>query len=193
MLGETWVDQNIKAIDPDDLYTLSEDYKFGEFDPLPEGICLITAGVDTHPRHVDVVVRGWGRGLESWVLDHVVIDGDSNQDHVWDQVYEVLRQEYTHARGAKLRIAAACVDTGGHNTEAVYEFCKDKFEEYILPIKGSKNAAAPVIGNPSKLKEASVQLFPVGKLASHGRLFSSMNKSIRRARKMKQMIEEEAM
>ncbi|WP_327356418.1 terminase gpA endonuclease subunit [Pseudobacteriovorax antillogorgiicola] len=191
VLGETWADENIKSFDPEDLETLAEDYAFGEHDPLPKGIGLITAGVDTHPSHVDIVVRGWGRGHENWFLDYVVIDGDPNQDHVWEQVYEVLTQVYTHHTGIKLRVAAACVDTGGHNTEAVYNFCRDKFEEYILAIKGTSNQAAPIIGNFSLVKEGTVRLFPVGKPATHGRLFSGIRKSIARAQKMKEVLAED--
>ncbi|SMF80748.1 phage terminase large subunit family protein [Pseudobacteriovorax antillogorgiicola] len=188
VLGETWEDRNIKTIDPEDIMTLAEDYSFGPDDPLPQGIGAITAGVDTHPSHVDIVVRGWGRDLENWILDHVVIEGDSNKDEIWSQVYRVLSQTYTHHTGVKLRIAVTCVDTGGHNTEAVYNFCRGRLPEFILAIKGSRNPSAPVIGNSTKVKERTVDLFPVGKLATHGRLYSSINQSIDKAKEIKEAL-----
>ncbi len=76
--------------------TLAEDYIFGPEDLLPRGIGLITAGVNTHPSHVDIVVRGWSRELENWILDHVVIDGDPNTQAVLEQVDQVLSQTYLH-------------------------------------------------------------------------------------------------
>ncbi len=189
--GLPWEDRSIKVLDPDDIMSLTEEYYFGPQDILPEGIGLITAGVDTHPSHVDIVVRGWGRDLENWVLDHVVIDGDANSEELWYRVYHILTQTYNHHTGTKLGIATTCIDSGGQNTEAVYEFCRGRLEEMILAIKGAQRRASPVIDKPSLVKEGTCHLFPVGKEVTHGRLFSSINQSLKRVMKMKEMLEEE--
>lgn len=175
-LAETWEDRNVKSIDPNDLQNLIEDYEPSSV--LPLGIGLVTAGIDTHPSHIDIVSRGWGRGGESWVLDHWVIYGDSNEFATWQRVDEKLKTIYSHPEGEKLRIASACVDTGGHNTDAVYEFCKGRLGEFIIPIKGVGHSAAPVIDKPTLKKENGIYLFPVGKLSTHGRLFSDLSRSI---------------
>jgi phage terminase large subunit GpA-like protein len=175
-LAETWEDRNVRSLDPSDLRNLVEDY-----DPLkalPAGIGLVTAGVDTHPSHVDIVTRGWGRDGESWVLNHWIVYGDSNELSTWARVEEKLKTTYQHLSGEILRIGATCVDAAGHNTDAVYDFCRDKLGEFIIPIKGTGNIAAPVIDKPTFKKEIGVYVFPVGKLATHGRLFSDLGRSV---------------
>jgi phage terminase large subunit GpA-like protein len=172
----TFSDTSIKSLDADDIRNLREDY-----DPdavLPAGIGVVTAGVDTHPSHIDIVTRGWGRGAESWILHHWVIYGDANREETWALVDQKLRTLYTHHLGQKLRIAATCVDTGGHSTGAVYEFCRDRLADFVLPIKGSGAVSAPIIDKPTTKKEARVFLWPVGKLTTHGRLFSAIGASL---------------
>ncbi|HYX32938.1 MAG TPA: terminase gpA endonuclease subunit [Oligoflexus sp.] len=88
-LGEPYEEDNITTRDPDALIDLRESYWPAA--KLPAGIGVITAGVDTHPSHVDIVVRGWGRGGESWVLDRWVVHGDSNDAELWERVYAHLQ------------------------------------------------------------------------------------------------------
>ncbi|MCA8950316.1 MAG: phage terminase large subunit family protein [Planctomycetes bacterium] len=37
---------------------------------IPEGVLVITAGVDVQKRFLAYTVRGWGLDMESWLLDH---------------------------------------------------------------------------------------------------------------------------
>ncbi|HYX32596.1 MAG TPA: terminase gpA endonuclease subunit [Oligoflexus sp.] len=184
-IGEPYTDDNIKVLDPNDLRNLVEDYDAEDL--LPKGIGYVTAGVDTHPGHVDIVVMGWGREGERWVLGHFVVQGDSNQALTWQEVYGHLQAVYMHPSGTLLRVAATCVDTGGHNTDAVYKFCKDREHEFIVPIKGSSDRSAPIIKR-SLRKDPEVHLFPVGKLATHGRLYSALNKSVAKAIEIKDAL-----
>ncbi|RZA11218.1 MAG: hypothetical protein EOP10_33455, partial [Proteobacteria bacterium] len=178
-LGEPYSDDNIRVIDPNDIENLAEDYAPDL--QLPIGVAYVTGGVDTHPSHADILVMGWGKEGERWVLEHHVIQGDTNQDETWQQVYAHLQKVYLHPSRTLLRIAATCIDTGGHNTDAVYRFCKSKEHEFIIPIKGSSDRSAPIIKKPNFRKDADIYLFPVGKLATHGRVYSSINKSIAKA------------
>lgn len=175
-LAETWEDRSVKSFEPDDLRSLVEDY-----DPsvvLPDGCALICSGLDCHPSHLDIVVRAFGRTGESWVLNHWVIYGDSNEFSTWLRVDEKLQTTYRHPSGEVLRIAATCIDTGGHNTDAVYSFCKGRLGDFIIPVKGVGHPAAPVIDKPSFKKDLGIYLFPMGKLSTHGRLFSDISRSI---------------
>jgi phage terminase large subunit GpA-like protein len=184
-LGEPYEDDTIVTRDPESVMSLCEDYWPAE--RLPPGIGIVTAGVDTHPSHVDIVTRGWGRGGESWVLDRWIEYGDSNDGELWDRVYARLQTTYLHNNGSDvLRIAASCVDTGGHNTGAVYEFCSHLLRQFIVPIKGAKGVAAPIVDRPTEKSEAGVYLFSVGKLATHGRLYSSIDKSIAKFREFQE-------
>ena len=70
-LGETWVETG-EAPDWRRLYDRRERWPAGT---VPEGGLILTAGADVQKDRIEVDVWAWGRGLESWLVDHVVIDG----------------------------------------------------------------------------------------------------------------------
>ena len=84
---------------------------------------MLTAGVDTQNDRVECQVIAWGRGWRSWVVDYVVINGDPGQPQVWLQLDRLLNRSWDHEAGGVLRIARLAIDTGGHNTAAVYGWC----------------------------------------------------------------------
>jgi phage terminase large subunit GpA-like protein len=187
-LGLPYEDAAMKPIDPNDLRNC-ELLNWPEDGRLPMGVGYLTAGVDTHPDHLDLVIMGWGRDGERWVVCHERINGDSNQEATWLELYCILQREFIHGHSVngrlKLRIASTCIDTGGHNTGAVYDFCRGREHEFILPIKGAKDRSAPIIGSSSYKKEADIYLFPVGKLATHGRLFSCLRRCQKKLEEMR--------
>lgn len=65
-LGEPWVErvQDQKA---ETVQACVGGYRRGE---VPEGVKVITAGVDVQKRFLVFTVRGWGSDMESWLLDH---------------------------------------------------------------------------------------------------------------------------
>ena len=46
---------------------------------MPAGGLFLTAGADVQKDRIEVDVWAWGRGLESWLIDHIVIDGGPEQ------------------------------------------------------------------------------------------------------------------
>ena len=50
---------------------------------VPEGGLFLTAGADVQKDRIEVEVWAWGRGLESWLVDHIVIDGGPEQPATW--------------------------------------------------------------------------------------------------------------
>ena len=59
-------------------------------------------------------------------------------------------------------IRSACIDSGGHHTNAVYTFVKPREGRRIFAIKGVGGEGKPQVGKPSKNNRQSVRLFPVG-------------------------------
>jgi phage terminase large subunit GpA-like protein len=67
--GETWVETG-EAPDWQRLYDRRERWPSGT---VPAGGLFLTAGADVQKDRVEVDVWAWGRVLESWLVDHVVI------------------------------------------------------------------------------------------------------------------------
>jgi len=71
VLGETWIETG-DAPDWQRIAERREDWPAGT---VPAGGLFLTAGADVQKDRIEIDVWAWGRGLESWLVDHVVIEG----------------------------------------------------------------------------------------------------------------------
>ncbi|QNT79429.1 phage terminase large subunit family protein [Entomobacter blattae] len=131
-LGEAFEDRGVGALSE---LTLA---KRAELWPaeVPDGVVLVTAGGDTQDDRVELEIVGWGRNEERWSIAHVVVDGDPESPALWKEVDEVLKRKWFRADGRPFVVEAACIDSGGHHTQKVYEFCKARLGRKIWAIKG---------------------------------------------------------
>ena len=106
---------------------------------------MLTAAVDTQANRLELMVMGFGVGMERWVVDHQVIWGDPADDRTWAVLDEKLKARYQHPCGVELAILAAGVDSGGHHTDEVYQFCRLRRWRNIFAIKGASKPGKPVI------------------------------------------------
>jgi phage terminase large subunit GpA-like protein len=87
---------------------------------VPMGVGLLTANIDVQDDRLEVDVRGWGEGEESWHIRLEKILGDpEHNEQVWQRADEILLRPWKHESGATLRIQACMVDSG-YLTDAVY-------------------------------------------------------------------------
>lgn len=131
-LGETFEDRGEGALSELTLARRAEVWA-GE---VPDGVVLLTAAGDTQDDRVELEIVGWGRNEERWSIAHVVIDGDPDSPALWKEVDHVLKRQWVKANGQAFSIMAACIDSGGHHTQRVYEFCKARLGRRIWAIKG---------------------------------------------------------
>ena len=95
---------------------------------------------------------------------------------------EYLEKELEHASGSSVKISAVAVDTGGHHTQKVYDFCRLRKHRHIIAIKGQSTRNRPVIGRPTnqdismrgKTIKGGVQLWPVGTDTAKGVLYGRL-------------------
>jgi phage terminase large subunit GpA-like protein len=143
VLGETWVETG-EAPDWQRLYERRETWPIGT---VPRGGLFLTAGADVQKDRIEVSIWAWGRGLESWLVDHVVLDGGPERDETWAKLSALLGRTWPHAQGLRLGIAKLAIDTG-YEAPAVYAWARQIGHAQVAPIKGVEgfNRAAPVIG-----------------------------------------------
>jgi GH24 family phage-related lysozyme (muramidase) len=115
LLGETWMESG-EAPDWQRLYDRREQWNAGT---VPERGLFLTAGADVQKDRIEVDVWAWGRGLESWLIDHVVIEGGPSDPACWLKLTRLLSQTWGHASGKHMTIARLAIDTG-FETSAVY-------------------------------------------------------------------------
>lgn len=156
-LGETWEDQG-EQVDDHDLMQRAEDWG-GE---LPDDVLLLTAGVDVQDDRLELEVVGWGRGEESWSIDYQTIYGDPSTADLWMQLDQTLQQKFVHPTHGEMVIRSACVDSGGHYTQQVYNYCRARAGRKVFAIKGVGGEGKPIAGRPTKNNIGKINLFPVG-------------------------------
>jgi phage terminase large subunit GpA-like protein len=168
-LGETWEEQG-DSLEPHTLRRRCEDFAAD----VPNGVAILTAAVDVQGDRLEVVVKGWGAKEESWLIAYQQFFGDPGQGDVWNDVDEFLLTEFEHESGRKIRIHCGMVDSGGHNSDDVYRFVKARQRRRIYALKGSSEAAQPILGKFSLNNSYRVKLYTIGTDTAKDRIFARM-------------------
>ncbi|MDJ0570300.1 MAG: phage terminase large subunit family protein [Pleurocapsa sp. MO_192.B19] len=71
--------------------SLNSSYQRGQ---IPQDVLVLTAGVDVQGDRLEVSIWGWGRGEQSWLIDHHQILGDPLENEVWRQLTDVIAKDY---------------------------------------------------------------------------------------------------
>ena len=143
ILGETWFETG-EAPDWQRLAERREDWKPGT---VPMGGLFLTAGADVQKDRIEVDVWAWGKGLESWLVDHIVIEGGPADPACWQKLTDLLGRTWQHESGQHLTIARLAIDTG-YETSAVYAWARQVGFGQVAPVKGLEgfNRSSPVTG-----------------------------------------------
>ena len=168
-LGESWEDAGGQVDD----YAVADRRETYDA-PVPDGALVLTAGCDTQSDRLEVEVVAHGRDEESWSVDYKVFYGDPSSATVWGDLDEFLKQPFRTEKGGELHIRAACVDSGGHHTNAVYKFCKAREGRRVFAIKGVGGEGKPLVGRPTKNNIIKTKLFPVGANTAKDLIFARL-------------------
>lgn len=119
-----------------------EDFTLGS---LSAAVLMITGSVDVQANRLEFMAMGWGVGMERWIVDYQVVSGDPSDERTWAALDELLKAKYRHPCGVGLGILAVAVDSGGHHTDEVYQFCRVRRWRNVFAIKGASKPGKPVI------------------------------------------------
>ena len=72
---------------------------------------------------IEVDVWAWGRGLESWLVDHIVIEGGPEHAETWDELGDAARPHLAACARRAARSARLAIDTG-YEAPAVYAWAR---------------------------------------------------------------------
>lgn len=156
-LGETWEEEESYSVDVEKLAARIEQYE-----NLPEGVGVLTAGVDVQDDRLQCLVKGWGLNDESWFVDFSTFYGSPGRDDVWKALTDHLGKAWKHELGPELKVAMACIDSGGHFTQNVYSYTRSNERKGYHAIKGLGGYGKPFIGKASRNNRQRALLFPLG-------------------------------
>lgn len=182
LLGELWEDRG-QTVDEDTMLARCEDYgtnSDGSPVELPEGVLVLTCGVDTQDNRLEYEVVGHGHYGETWGIKKGYIMGKPDNEEVWEQLDDVIDHVYRFKNSdRRLRISITCVDSGGHYTQEVYAACRARKNKRVFAIKGKGGDGIPFVTPPSKVaikdnKKITCWLYNLGVDAGKAAIMSNL-------------------
>jgi phage terminase large subunit GpA-like protein len=154
-IGLCW-DLATERVQADQLRASVEDFPLGV---APVGALVLTAAVDVQADRLEVLVLGWGEGMERWTVAQHVVRGDPADRATWKDLDQILLTPIHNAYGVPMAIEAVAVDSG-FATQDVYDFARTRRRrrildqaQAVLAVKGHARPGRPVIaGKPSKVE-----------------------------------------
>lgn len=163
--GELWEDRG-DLEDEDSLMARREDYgqrEDGSDIELPEGVLVLTCGIDTQDDRLEFEVVGHGHFGETWGVRRGIIMGRADDPDTWKQLDDVLDHIYRFKDGMGLRISMSFMDEGGHFTMPVRQQCSERQSKKIFAIKGFFGLGRPYVGTPKQVKILSKKHTYIGR------------------------------
>ena len=81
-----------------------------------------------------------------------------------------------HESGVEMRIMGMGVDSGGHRTDYVYNYCRTRFERNVFCLKGDSAVETPVLKSKvSRVSNGTVRLFMIGVNSAKDVIYGQMN------------------
>lgn len=145
--GELWEDRG-NLDDEDTFMARREEYPA----ELPEGVLVLTCGVDTQVDRLEYEVVGHGHFGESWGIKRGVLMGRPDGEEVWERLDDVIDHIYRFADGYGLRISLTFVDEGGLNTQDVRMACRARIGRNVFAVKGFGGSDIPYTAPPKKMQ-----------------------------------------
>lgn len=145
--GELWEDRG-DLEDEDSLMARREDYPA----ELPEGVLVLTCGVDTQDNRLEFEVVGHGHWGETWGIRKGIIMGRPDDDATWEALDDVIDHIYRFEDGLGLKNSMTFVDEGGHFTQEVRIQCEKRVGKKVFCIKGMGGPDKPYTSPPKQQK-----------------------------------------
>lgn len=145
--GMLWEDRG-DLEDEESIMARREEYKA----ELPDGVLLLTCGVDTQDTRLEYEVVGHGHFGETWGIKKGIIMGRPDAEETWQALDDVIDHVYRFESGVGLKISAAFVDEGGHFTQDVRLRCRERLGKKVFAIKGLFGDGIPYTAPPKQQK-----------------------------------------
>ena len=173
-LGKLWEHRDFAQSD-EELLARLEDYGA----ELPDGVLVLTCGVDTQDDRLEYEVVGWGKNGESWGIKKGYIMGDPDTAEPWQRLDDVVEHVYKFQSGQGLGITITLVDSGGHKTQSVYAECRKRQTKRVFAIKGRGGEGIPIVNPPKRVaakdnKRITCWLYSLGVDAGKAAIYASL-------------------
>ena len=121
--------------------------------PYPAAVDFITLGADVQSNRLELSIVGHAKAGETWVLDHVILPGDTASSPVWNDLAAVMSRTFQLEDERELPISVTFIDAG-FQTEHVARFCHSQRAKghRVAPTFGRAGFDRPAVKEGSKIK-----------------------------------------
>lgn len=116
---------------------------------IPTPVEVLTAAVDTQDSGFHITIIGHADRGHKYVIDHRVIVGSPGESGTWDSLKTHLTSTYRREDDTELNVHTVVIDSGGHFTQQVYDYCKDNHQRRWFAIKGTDGPKPLIAKLPS--------------------------------------------
>lgn len=138
---------------------------------MPVGV--LTASVDVQGDRLELLVKGWGEGQESWLITHQRLHGDPDLPDVWARLETLLTKAYEHESGARLWVQSAAIDAG-YKTDRVYDFVRSREGRGVFALKGNDTRARELLTRPTRKNKLKVKPVTIATYSFKDMVFSRL-------------------
>lgn len=147
---------------------------------MPDGVLILSAGVDVQRNRLECSIYGWGLSYECWLIDHFQLMGDPKTAEPWRALDEVLLHRNYHTASGRRRIMGAVfVDSGdGYTTAEVYEYTKRRERYRFASIKGMAGFTVPFVDRGKRVGDIKALMYPLGVDAGKSVIYGALDVKI---------------
>lgn len=129
---------------------------------VPDGVLVLTAGIDVGERQLNYEIVGWGKGRESWGIEYGILDGDPREPEVWHLLDEAVYQRTFVTRDKKkMRVRRMCCDSN-YASDWVYAYTKPR-QPRAISVRGEGGLGKPFVKGAGTLTKGNrARLFTLG-------------------------------
>lgn len=104
-------------------------------------------------------------------IEHAIFHGDpdipeGSRGSPWDAFTDFVRKQHRHESNQTVSASYTFIDSGGHNTQAVYDYVRRHKGDRVFAIKGVGGEGKPIVGPPNRKQSGKlkrkVDLYLVG-------------------------------
>ena len=128
---------------------------------VPNGVGALVCSVDVQGDRLELIVKGYGEGQESWLIAREILLGDTKVDtgdSVWFELDRYLRRTFTHESGRKVGISCTVID-GNYESDVVYKFCATRKGRRVYVVRGGRDQGKPLVPKASTANAYRVRVY----------------------------------
>lgn len=137
---------------------------------VPDGVLLITAGVDVQKNRLEYAIYGWN-AEECYGIKRDIIVGEPSNPATWAELDNRLNETFHFRDGTAIKVARTFIDSG-FATDNVYGYCRRRVREGRFAIKGKSVLGASLLHKTNWLKESGVYLITLNVDAGKNEVYS---------------------